>query len=168
MLCTECCQVWRCLCFHSFNLAVWQHQSLRKTNHFATNFEFLQVVLDSNNEIVGYGSGHMLSIWDSPIFCPIYADNDHVFVAIFSALADHFKENIQRKNLIDMRVPTNHMENIEAALRGIADVQVVSFLVLENYNLGQLGPSVAYLHHANSNFCDFLFAPRDHAIFPIL
>lgn len=73
----------------------------------------------------------MLSIWNSPIFCPIYADNDHVFLAIFGALANHFKENIQHENLIDMRVPAIHLEGIETVLKGIADVETVSFSTLK-------------------------------------
>lgn len=48
-------------------------------------------------------------------------------MAIFGALADHFKEYIQRKNMIDMRVPTSHLKTIETALQGIANVEPVRF-----------------------------------------
>uniref|UniRef100_A0A183EPX1 Acetyltransf_18 domain-containing protein n=1 Tax=Gongylonema pulchrum TaxID=637853 RepID=A0A183EPX1_9BILA len=106
-----------------------------------------KVVVNSSNEIVGYGTGRLFSIWDSAGFSPVYGDSVLVFLALFGALAEHFKEQIQRKNVVDLRVPSIHLKAVRSVLQGIADVKEVRSSCISPIALEQPDPILTSCCH---------------------
>ncbi|KAM3724883.1 Chaperonin GroEL [Dirofilaria immitis] len=65
-----------------------------------------KILVNSNNEIIGYGCGRLLSIVGCPSFGPIYCNSDDGFKHLFHALYSCFDEELDKQNLIILYIPT--------------------------------------------------------------
>lgn len=91
----------------------------------------VQVLVDSSDEIVGYGCGRLLSIVGRPIFGPIYCDSDDGFKMLFHMLVSCFDEELKEQNTIRLFVPTAKSTTVQHLLQDAASFESVSFQKLE-------------------------------------
>uniref|UniRef100_A0A915C0P1 YitH acetyltransferase (GNAT) domain-containing protein n=1 Tax=Parascaris univalens TaxID=6257 RepID=A0A915C0P1_PARUN len=85
-----------------------------------------KVVVDSDDHVIGYGCARLLSVVASPALCPIYADSDDAFVALFKALALCYEEEVKENNRIDIRSPSTKTPRIKQLLSDVAQITVKS------------------------------------------
>lgn len=85
--------------------------------------------MNSENEIVGYGCGRLLSIVGYPSFGPIYCDSDDGFKLLFHVLHSCFDEELKEQNMINLYVPTTKSSTVQQILHDAADFELVNFLI---------------------------------------
>ncbi|VDM44219.1 unnamed protein product [Toxocara canis] len=93
---------------------------------FERNDSVCKVVVDEKDHVIGYGCARLLSVVGYPSLCPIYADNDEAFVALFKALALCYEEELKENSLIDMRTPSTKTPRIKELLSDVAQIEVKS------------------------------------------
>ncbi|VDN49862.1 unnamed protein product [Gongylonema pulchrum] len=85
---------------------------------------FIQVLVNSSNEIVGYGCGRLISRVDGPEFGPVYCDSDEAFLVLFCALASCFFKLFEKPDdmKIVLAVPTTKSRKVQEILRDNAEI----------------------------------------------
>ncbi|VDM91738.1 unnamed protein product [Litomosoides sigmodontis] len=88
-----------------------------------------KVLVNSENEIVGYGCGRLLSVVGHPSFGPMYCDSDDGFKLLFHALYSCFEEELKERNLINLFMPTTKSSTVLQILRDAADFDLREQLI---------------------------------------
>ncbi|KAL4002000.1 Acetyltransferase (GNAT) family protein [Acanthocheilonema viteae] len=88
-----------------------------------------KVLVNSNDEIVGYGCGRLLSIVGHPSFGPMYCDSDDGFKLLFHALHSCFNEELKEQNCINLFMPTIKSTTVQQMLHGAAEFHLREQLI---------------------------------------
>uniref|UniRef100_A0A0R3RM68 N-acetyltransferase domain-containing protein n=1 Tax=Elaeophora elaphi TaxID=1147741 RepID=A0A0R3RM68_9BILA len=83
-----------------------------------------KVLVNSADEIVGYGCGRLLSVVGYPTFAPMYCDSDDGFKLLFHVLYSCFEEELKERNQINLFMPTIKSTTVQKMLHGIADLEM--------------------------------------------
>lgn len=93
------------------------------------NKQSIQVLVNSEDEIVGYGCGRLLSVVDFPTFGPIYCDSDDGFKLLFHVLHSCFDEDLKKQNRANLKMPTTKLDAIKQIFHDAADFELVTFFI---------------------------------------
>uniref|UniRef100_A0A8R1Y4Y6 N-acetyltransferase domain-containing protein n=1 Tax=Onchocerca volvulus TaxID=6282 RepID=A0A8R1Y4Y6_ONCVO len=88
-----------------------------------------KVLVNSKDEIVGYGCGRLLSIVGYPSFGPIYCDSEDGFKLLFHVLYSCFDEELKEQNLINLRMPETKLNTVKQILHDVADFELKTQLI---------------------------------------